>query len=145
MFFRKPKRGPVSDSDGAKGAHRLVGARPVEHGCGSYFGSLEKNPTAHGGQGACPLGLPPPLGERGGHPRNFHASSKNSRGFLQSRIFFPAGHIKHFTRVTSLNATDPGKKFVSSTSPGAVWGIVTSLIFLFLSHILKNQKIVTRQ
>ena len=34
-----------------------------------------------GVKGACPLGLPPPLGERGGHPRNFHASSKNSRGF----------------------------------------------------------------
>ena len=37
-----------------------------------------------GVKGACPLGLPPPLGERGGHPRNYHANSKNARGLLQS-------------------------------------------------------------
>ena len=42
MLFRKLKEGPVSDSDGATGAHRLVGARPVEHGCGSYFGSVKE-------------------------------------------------------------------------------------------------------
>jgi hypothetical protein len=29
-----------------------------------------------GVKGACPLGLPPPLGERGGHPHNFHVSLK---------------------------------------------------------------------
>ena len=40
-----------------------------------------------GVKGACPLGLPPPLGERGGHPRNFHANSKNARGLLQSPFF----------------------------------------------------------
>ena len=28
MLVKKPKRGPVSDSDGAMGAHRLVGALP---------------------------------------------------------------------------------------------------------------------
>jgi hypothetical protein len=44
MLIRKLKEGPVSDSDGVKGA--------------------------------CPLGLLPPLGERGGHPRNFHAREK---------------------------------------------------------------------
>jgi hypothetical protein len=33
MPLENQKRGPVSDSDGATGAHRLVGARPVEHGC----------------------------------------------------------------------------------------------------------------
>ena len=33
-----------------------------------------------GVKGACPLGLPPPLGERGGHPRNFHASYKKVEG-----------------------------------------------------------------
>ena len=37
-----------------------------------------------GVKGDCPLGLPPPLGERGGHTRNFHASRKNAKGFLQS-------------------------------------------------------------
>ena len=78
MFFRKPKSEPVSDSDGTTGAHRLIGARPVEHGCGLYFGDVkEKSSRAWGVKGACPLGLPPPLGERGGHPHNFHASSKN--------------------------------------------------------------------
>jgi len=42
MLVKKPKRGPVLDSDGATGAHRLVGARPVEHGCGPYFGSVKE-------------------------------------------------------------------------------------------------------
>ena len=49
------------------------------------FGSRqhgEKSNRSWGVKGACPLGLPPPLGERGGHPRNFHTSSKNMRGFL---------------------------------------------------------------
>jgi hypothetical protein len=37
---------------------------------------------------ACPLGLLPPLGERGGHHRNFHASSKNSgRDFYRADSF----------------------------------------------------------
>ena len=44
------------------------------------LGSVEKNPTA--------------LGGRGGHPRNFHTSSKNARGFLHSqkikKTFCPA-------------------------------------------------------
>ena len=35
-----------------------VWARPVEYG------------RVRGDKGACPLGLPPPLGESGGHPRN---------------------------------------------------------------------------
>ena len=46
-----------------------------------------------GVKGACPLMLPPPLGERGGHPRNFHASSKNSRGFLQSPFLMKENRI----------------------------------------------------
>jgi hypothetical protein len=35
MLVRKLKEGPVSDSDEATGAHRLIGVRPVEHSCGS--------------------------------------------------------------------------------------------------------------
>ena len=31
-------------------------------------GSVEKNSKKWGGQGGAPLGVPPPLGERGGHP-----------------------------------------------------------------------------
>jgi hypothetical protein len=41
----------------------------------------------HGGLGGAPLGLPPPLGERGGHPRNFYASSKNARDFYKAEFF----------------------------------------------------------
>ena len=33
-----------------------------------------------GVRGGLLLGLPPPLGERGGHPRNFPVSSKNTEG-----------------------------------------------------------------
>ena len=80
--LRKLKEGRVLDSDGATGAHHLVGARPVEHGCGSYFGSVKGNSNSSWGSG-----LPPPLGKRGGPPRNFHSSSKNARGFLQSHNF----------------------------------------------------------
>ena len=53
-----------------------------------YFGSVRKIPPLMGGKGACPPGLPPPPGERGGHSRNFHASSKKpGRDFLQSLFF----------------------------------------------------------
>ena len=42
-----------------------------------------------GVKGACPLGLPPPLGERGGHPRNFHASSRKLEGhFYRTKISY---------------------------------------------------------
>ena len=60
----------------ATGARRLVGARPVEHGCESYFGTKRKIQPLSGSRGLFPLMLPPPLGERGGPPRNFHAISK---------------------------------------------------------------------
>ena len=44
-----------------------------------------------GVKGACPLGLPPPLGERGGHPRNFHASlKKREKGFPMKTNTMPA-------------------------------------------------------
>ena len=58
--------GTVSDCDKATGAHRLVGARPVEHGCGSVLRQRkEKYNRSIGVKGACPLMLPPPPGERG--------------------------------------------------------------------------------
>ena len=49
-----------------------------------------------GVKGACPLGLPPPLGERGGHPRNFHASLKKLEGISTEPFYlipFPHGII----------------------------------------------------
>ena len=76
MLFRKPMREPISDSDEATGAHRLVGARPVEHGCGSYFCSAKEKSNRSWVKGACPHQAASPLEERGGHSRNFHASSK---------------------------------------------------------------------
>ena len=42
-----------------------------------------------GVKGASPLGLPPPLGERGGHPRNFHASLKKlGRDFYRANKLY---------------------------------------------------------
>ena len=89
MLLRKPKRGLVSDSDGATGAHRLVGARPVEHGCGLYLGQRKRKiQPLKGVKGISPSCCLPQLGERGGHHRNFHASLKKTRrGFLQILIF----------------------------------------------------------
>ena len=46
-----------------------------------------------GVKGLAPLAASPTGGE-GGHPRNFHASSKNSRGFLHSLFFItPADRV----------------------------------------------------
>jgi hypothetical protein len=65
MLVRKQKEGTVSDNDGATGAH-LVGARPVEHGCGSYFGSVkELSNRSWGSRGLDPWAASPSGGERG--------------------------------------------------------------------------------
>jgi hypothetical protein len=42
MLMRKPKKGTGIGLRWATGAHRLVGARPEEHGCGSFFGSVKE-------------------------------------------------------------------------------------------------------
>ncbi len=39
-----------------------------------------------GVKGACPLGLPPPLGEGGGHPRNSHAQLKKIEGISTEQL-----------------------------------------------------------
>ena len=86
MLVRKPKKGPVSDSDRATGAHRLVGARPVEHGCGSFFGSVKKNPTAHGGQGGLPPWAASPTGGERGSPSQFPRQLKKlGRDFYRAQ------------------------------------------------------------
>jgi hypothetical protein len=41
-----------------------------------------------GVKGLALLGLPPPLGERGGYPCDFHASSKNPEGISTEPNFF---------------------------------------------------------
>jgi len=64
MLVKKPKRGPVSDSEGATGAHRLVGARSVEHGCGSRQRG-EKSNRSWGSRGS-PSQFPHPLKKREG-------------------------------------------------------------------------------
>ncbi len=83
MLVRKPKEGPVSDSDGATGAHRLVGARPVEHGCGSRQLKRKIQPLL-GVKGACPLGCLPLWGREGVTLAISTPAQKNARGFLQS-------------------------------------------------------------
>ena len=62
----KNEEGPVTDSDGATAAHRLIGARPVEQGCGSYFGSVkEKSNRSIGVKGVFFWAASPSGGERG--------------------------------------------------------------------------------
>ena len=66
MLLENQRGDPVSDSDGTTGAHRLVGARPVEHGCGSSFGSVkEKSNRSWGSRGLAPLGCLPHWGREG--------------------------------------------------------------------------------
>ena len=43
-----------------------------------------------GVKGACPLMLPPSLGERGGHLRNFYATQKTRKGFPMKTSTMPA-------------------------------------------------------
>ena len=59
------KNEPVSDSDGVTGAHRLVGARPMEYGCGSYFGSAERSNRSWGSRGLAPSCCLPHWGREG--------------------------------------------------------------------------------
>ena len=86
MLVGKQKKGPVSDSDGATGAHRLVGARPVERHCGSDFDSVkEKSNRSIRVKGACPLALLP-LG--GGGSRAISTQTKKlGKDILQSQFF----------------------------------------------------------
>ena len=81
MLFRTKKGDRYRTAMGPTGAHRLVGARPVEHSCGSYFGSVKEKSNLSWVKVACPLMLPPPRGGREGiTTRNFHAAKK-LRGF----------------------------------------------------------------
>jgi hypothetical protein len=87
MLLENPKEGPVSDSDEASGSHRLAGARPWS-GCGPFFGSVKEKSNRSWGQGACPLGLPPPTGGERGSPSQFPRQFKKTRRrFLQSHFF----------------------------------------------------------
>jgi len=88
MFFRKPGRGPVSDSDGVMGAHRLVGARPVEHGCGSYFGSVkEKSNHPWGSRGPAPSCCLPHWGREGVTLAIYSQRKKRGGDFYRVTIF----------------------------------------------------------
>ena len=66
MLCRKLKEGTGIGSDGATGAHRLIGVRPVEHGCGSCFGCVrEKSIRSLGSRGLALLGCLPFWGREG--------------------------------------------------------------------------------
>ncbi len=75
------------NNDSATGACRLVGARPVEHGRGSYLRSIEKISPANGGSMGSSPWAASPSGERGGYPRNFRASSKNTTDSYEAKKF----------------------------------------------------------
>jgi len=117
-LLENQKRGPVSDSDGATGAHRLVGARPVEHGCEPYFGSVkEKSNSLMGVKGACPLGCLPHWG-REGVTLAISTQSRKLEGISPEPNFFsflkkvPTGGSFHELHSSDLPDTKDG--FVSS-------------------------------
>jgi hypothetical protein len=58
----------------------------VEHGYGSYFGSLRKNPL-WGSRGLALLGCLPHWGREGVTFAISTSAQENSKGFLQSRKF----------------------------------------------------------
>jgi hypothetical protein len=75
--------------------------------------------TVVGGQGDAPLGLPPPLGERGGHPSYFH---KNNR----EQILYWM-RICTFNEIAMHAAAPEGaprrikRRFISGNKEGLVW------------------------
>ena len=88
------------DSDGATGARGLVDPRLRESMAVDHHLFLPRKGQSKGVKGACPLGLPPPLGERGGHPHNYH------RGFPDALIRGFPMKIKHIYLI-------PGSKVLS--------------------------------
>jgi hypothetical protein len=58
----------------------------VEHGRNLSPETLLKF-TQKEGQGACPPGMPLPLGERGGHSRNFHKKVKKKNSTEHAFLF----------------------------------------------------------
>ena len=67
MLFKKTKRGDLYRiAMGPTGAHRLVGARPVEHAVDLYFGSVkEKSNRSLRSKGLAPTCCLPPRGREG--------------------------------------------------------------------------------
>ena len=87
MLVRKPKGGDrYRIAMESRALTASSGLAPWSMAVDRTSAAFEKNPTVPGGQGGLPLGLPPPLGERGGHPRNFHARKK--RKGISTEIFF---------------------------------------------------------
>ncbi len=85
MLFRE--QGTVSDSDGATGAHRLVGGRPVEHGCDRLRQRKRKIQPLNRSQGF-------PFGGEGVTLAISMPDKKNSKGFLRAKI---ALYLKRFS------------------------------------------------
>jgi hypothetical protein len=58
--------------------------------------SLQRQEKYKGVKGYAPLGLPPPLGERGGHPHNNRGLPNNSKikDFYRAKIFTVTGFLQ---------------------------------------------------
>jgi hypothetical protein len=86
MLYRKPKEGTESVAMGPRVLTASSGLAPWSMAVDRTPSAWRKIQPLMGVKGACPLGLPPPLGERGGHPHNFHASSKTRRDLYRANF-----------------------------------------------------------
>jgi hypothetical protein len=86
------------DSDGATGSHRLVGARRVEHGGGSYFGSVKKIQPLMGSRGFTPSCCLPLWGREGVTLAISTPAKKTRRDFYRDKKIM-MGHLNedHFS------------------------------------------------
>ncbi len=80
MLYRKPKRGPVSDSDGATGAHRPSGLAPWSMAVDCTPVAWRKIQPSRGSRGIASLGCLPHWG-REGFILAISTLLKNSRKF----------------------------------------------------------------
>jgi hypothetical protein len=82
----------------------------VEHGCGSYFGSEEKNPTVMGSRGLVPLGCLPLWGREGVTLAISTPAQKTKKGFLiEPKKYIPfIGIFCHLLPLYSVRTLVPG-------------------------------------
>jgi hypothetical protein len=87
MLARKPKSRASPDEEESARSPIAIRLPVREHGWIVLRQRKRKIQPLIGVKGACPLGLPPPLGGEWGSPSQFPRQLKNSWGFLQSPDF----------------------------------------------------------